>query len=379
MPTREKPRRLLARAMTRRGNNGQRRVLRAAAVGLGWVCCQRHLPIMDRSTAYDVAGVIDRHPGRAREVAQCRGYKNFAETDRLADVDWLADVDVVVVGAAPMAHYDLVSQALALGKHVLTEKPFAMAVGEGEALADKARCLGLGLGIVHNFQFARSTRRLLDDMADGLIGELRSVEGVQLGNPRRRLPTWYEQLPLGLFYDESPHLLYLVHKIVGDDLTLLRADCFADRQGQTTPALIDILYRAQGQNIPVTVRCNFDSPVSEWYLLVHGDRALGIVDLFRDIYVRLPNDEAHTAATILRTSVNATWQHWSQHVPSGIGLMRGDLFYGTDEVFARFADGIAGQPDRMAPIGDAAALSVLRRQHEIIAQSKTYEADNGSA
>jgi predicted dehydrogenase len=365
--------------MTRRAGNGQGQALRAAAVGLGWVCSNRHLPIMDRSAAYDVIGVIDRHPGRAREVARCRGYANFAETDRLADAEWLDDVDVVVVGAAPMAHYDLIGQALALGKHVLTEKPFAMAVGEGEALADTARQHGLGLGIVHNFQFARSTQRLLRDIADGAIGDLQSVEGVQLGNPRRRLPSWYEQLPLGLFYDESPHLLYLLHKVVGDDLTLLRADCFADRNGQATPALIDILYRAQSHDIPVTVRCNFNSPVSEWYLLVHGDRALGIVDLFRDIYVRLPNDEAHTAATILRTSVNATVQHWSQHVPSGIGLMRGNLFYGTDEVFARFADGICGASDRLAPIGDAAALSVLRHQHEIIAHSKTYEVGNGSA
>ena len=113
--------------------------------------------------------------------------------------------------------------------------------------------------------------------------------------------------------------------------------------------------------------------------MVHGDRALGIVDLFRDIYLRLPNDQAHTAATILRTSASATCQHWLQHLPSGIGMMRGNLFYGTDEVFARFADGIGGVPDRLAPIDDNAALSVLRRQHEIIAELKPYEAGYGQA
>ena len=69
--------------------------------------------------------------------------------------------------------------------------------------------------------------------------------------------------------------------------------------------------------IPVTLSLHFESPISEWHVTVLGDRALGDVDVFRDIYVRLPNDGEHSSLSVLRTSIAATWAHWSQHVTNG--------------------------------------------------------------
>ena len=339
--------------------------IKVAAVGLGWVALHRHLPVMDRGADFDVVGVIDSHAGRAEAVARERGYRRSAKAASLDDVAWLDEVDAVTVATAPMAHHALVRQALARGKHALTEKPFAMTVAQGEDMVAAAAAAGRQLAIVHNFQFARSTLRLKADIAAGALGAITGIDAVQFGNPGRRLPDWYETLPLGLFYDESPHLLYLMRSIAGP-LKLADTVIIPSRRGLATPARIAAWFTAESADYPIQLSCNFESPVSEWYLMVFGEKRLGIIDVFRDIYISLPNDGTHDTKRVLRTSMVATAQHWWQHVTSGIPHLLGRLFYGNDQVFARFARAIRGDAAALEPVGPASALSVLKLQHAIV-------------
>jgi scyllo-inositol 2-dehydrogenase (NADP+) len=339
--------------------------IKVAAVGLGWVALNRHLPVMDRGPHFDVVGVIDRRPGRAEAVAKKRGYRRSSCASTLDEVRWLDEVDAVTVATAPMAHHALVRDALVRGKHVLTEKPFAMTVAQGEDMVQTASATRKQLAIVHNFQFARSTLRLKADIDAGALGPITGIDAVQLGNPGRRLPDWYEELPLGLFYDESPHLLYLMQSIAGP-LQLANAITIPSRRGLATPARIAAWFTAEACDYPIALSCNFESPISEWYLVVFGEKRLGIIDVFRDIYISLPNDGAHDTRNVLRTSLVTTAQHWLQHVTSGIPHLMGRLFYGNDHVFDRFARAIAGDTEALAPIGPASALSVLKLQHAIV-------------
>ncbi|HVM93458.1 MAG TPA: Gfo/Idh/MocA family oxidoreductase [Terriglobales bacterium] len=342
--------------------------LRVAAVGLGWVALNRHLPVMARNHAFEVVGVIDKAPGRAESVARERGYRNFAETDNLERVDWLSEVDAITVATAPMGHYSVIKQALLLGKHVLTEKPFAMAVGEGEELVEIARARGLHLGIVHNFQFSGSMKRLLADISAGKLGTIRGVNGVQFGNPNRRLPKWYEDLPLGLFYDESPHLLYLTRRVAGP-IEVARCLTFPSSTGLKTPARMDVIFHSP-LNCPTSLHLNFESPVSEWHFCVFGDERLGIVDIFRDIYLSLPNDGRHKSFTVLRTSLYATGQHLWQTALRGISHLANRMTYGNEDVFARFHAAVSGRGEEPDPIGTESALAVLRLQHEILGKQE---------
>ena len=219
-----------------------------------------------------------------------------------------------------------------------------MCVAEGEQLLRAASEADRRLAIVHNFQFARSTRRLLADLKSGALGEVRGLDAVQLGNPSRRLPTWCEQLPFGLFYDESPHLLYLLQAVAGG-LSLKRSLVVPSKSGTGTPTRVEAWFRAESADYPIKLACNFESPVSEWYLMVFGSRRLAIVDIFRDIYISLPNDGQHGTGEVLRTSVQAIWQHVVQHITSGIPHLTGRLSYGNDELFARFARGVRGDSE----------------------------------
>lgn len=339
--------------------------IRIGIVGLGWVGTARHIPTLLAVPGFKLVGIADRKSERVN-AAQVKGVRRATGT-ALAEIDWIDEVDAISVATAPFAHRDLVCEALERGLHVITEKPFAMNVAQGQemvAAADKAQRM---LGVVHNFQFARSMHRLKADLASGRLGRICGLRAVQLGNPARRLPTWYEHLPLGLFYDESPHLLYLLGSVAGP-LELVKSVVAKSRHGTATPAQVDAWFTAEGADYPITMSCNFESSLSEWHFAVHGEKAVAIVDVFRDIYLRLPNDGAHGTREVITSSLATTAQHWWQHLASGVPHLRGKLRYGNDYVFDRFAAGIRGEGEAAEPVSAAAALRTLSLQHAIIDQ-----------
>jgi len=338
--------------------------IRIAAVGLGWVSQNRHLPAIAGSHGiYELAGVVDPSLERARAVAT--RYRTRAAAARtLAEVPWLGEVDAVVVGAPPFAHAALIEEAIAARKHVLTEKPFVMHVADGERLLESALRARLVLAVVHNFQFSRSFKRLERLILERKLGEIRSVWATQLSNPRRRLPEWYRDLPGGLFFDESPHLLYLIRRLL-PDLSLLESRITPSAGGESTPAEVYAQFRnRRGQT--ATLLMNFEAALSEWHLIVTGEHGTADVDVFRDILTVLPNDGRHDAKDILRTSYRAIRDHLVGTLASGTLHSLQRLDYGNREIVARFADAIhqtALQPDF---IGSHEALAVRRLQEDIL-------------
>lgn len=345
--------------------------LRIGVVGLGWVGQARHVPTLRSSPKFTLVGVADRAAERVDAFRNANTSLRASVSKNIAGIDWINEVDAISIATAPMAHHALVCEALSLGKHVITEKPFAMNVGQGEQMVEAAQRADKRLAVVHNFQFARSMAKLDHDLASGRIGTIKGVRALQLGNPSRRLPSWYQELPFGLFYDESPHLLYLLDRLVGP-LELTKSVVIPSGDGSATPFQIDAWFLSD-RHVPVTLSCCFEASVSEWYLVVQGENAMAIVDIFRDIYIRLPNDRTHATADVIRTSATATAHHWIQHGSSGLLHILGKLRYGNDIVFKRFAEGVAGNAEAMGPIEADRALHILRLQHEIIDRHERVE------
>jgi scyllo-inositol 2-dehydrogenase (NADP+) len=336
-------------------------VTRVVAVGAGWVTVHRHLPGIAAAPTLELAGVVDRDPARAERAARSHRVPHAAS---LADPA-LGAFDAVTIGTAPPSHGTLVREALALGKHVLVEKPFAMDPGEADALVALARERERILAVVHNFQFARSVSAARRHVAAGTYGALRGVVGLQLSNARRRLPTWYRDLPGGLFYDESPHFFYLVRAFLGDahvtDASFVPSLDPLDHTPRS--AHIDL---ASGDRF-ATLDMRFAAALSEWQLLVLCERATLACDVFRDILTIVPDDGLHRPGQILRTSVRATLDHWLGVVASGARFATGHLDYGNHEVFRRFATAIA---TGVAPDGISAedGRAVVRTMHDALAR-----------
>lgn len=339
--------------------------IRVASVGAGWVTLNRHIPALRRLPDFDVVGIVDRDPDRARRTAIEHRLRRWAASTSL-DVPWLDEVDAVTIGTPPATHVDLARAALAAGKHVLMEKPVGIEAGDANLLRSAAEAAQRTIAVVHNFQFARSALTLQRRLATGAFGRITGVFALQFSNPRRRLPVWYENLPLGLFYDESPHLLYLIRSLAGEP-TLTAAHVVPSRAGAVTPAEITAHFDCGG--IPATLYMNFEAPLSEWHLCVNGERGCAVVDVFRDILVEVPEDDGHRALDILRSSAAGTLTHWLGVLRSGALLLRKRLLYGNEEVVRRFAAAVrTGNPPPGISIDDAARI--LRLQHAILATGR---------
>jgi predicted dehydrogenase len=336
--------------------------LRVAAVGLGWVTLNRHIPALRRSHDVEVVGVIDPRPERVSATAK-RLKLRAAVGSGPGDIEWLDEIDAVTIGTPPQTHAEIARPFLAAGKHVLLEKPMAMSPLEGQQLVDAAQAAGRTLAVVHNFQFSRAMLRLQRMLRAGELGDLQSIAAVQLSNPKRRLPSWYEQLPMGLFYDEAPHLLYLVRSLLPGEPRIVRADIVASTEGRETPSLVELRF---GTQIPVTISMRFEAPLSEWHLAVMGSRRMAVVDIFRDVLVVMPNDGGHTATDIMRTTASTIFSHLSGVAISGALLLAGRLSYGNDEVVRRFVQSCqTGQPPNGISAVDG--LRVVELQHQVLA------------
>ena len=187
--------------------------VRVGVIGTGWVATSRHIPALRADRRASLDAVLDPNQEKADATAS-----RFGVSRSFHDLDlFLAEpLDVVSICTPPTTHAELVRAALQAGKHVLVEKPMTMTSEEGrglEALADES---GLILCPTHNFLFSRSMARAKSILTSGKAGDVESAMGIQLSSWRRRLPTWFNGLPGGLFFDEAPHLLYLMRYALGD-------------------------------------------------------------------------------------------------------------------------------------------------------------------
>lgn len=344
-------------------------MIRLGIIGSGNIVRTRHIAaIRALPASAQIAGISDTHAERARDLARTynipRAESNPA--DSLAEISWIDDVDAVVIGTPPFAHGSLVRQALARGKHVLVEKPFVVDLPEGRAAIALAAERNLVLAVNHNFQFSRGFTRLQRDLDAGRPGTIRGIYSLQLSNDKRRLPAWSERLPFGLFYDESPHVFYLLRRFGGKNIALKSAyRAPSSDPNKTTPHVLNLELDCDG--IPASIHIDFESPICEWYFAVLGERGIGYVDLFRDIYAFLPHDGQHLMREVLRTSSLATRQHWRGFVQNGWSYLRHRLLYGFDTIYRNFFEAIErGDPARVAEHSGEEGLAVNELQHTTI-------------
>lgn len=334
-------------------------VLRVAVIGAGGIAPLRHVPAFRTVPGVEVAGIVDRHADRAAAVAaRCR----LPHHGTSLDEPWLERVQAISVAVPPRQHYPVVSACLARGKHVLLEKPFTVEAAHAETLAGDAESRGLVLAFVHNLLFARGIVRLRAMLGRGDLGDVLGYHVFQTSTAERLAPKWRDDLPCGLFFDESPHPLYLLRSL-GGEIVVHGGHVTPSRIGRNTPAAVTMHLTAGGR--PATFYSGFEASLSEWHVIVYGSRALAAFDIFRDILVVTPNDGRHSPGQILRTTFEVFRTHLSGVLSSGLRHLAGRMLYGNDEVARRFVEAVrTGQPP--AEISASDGLAIARLQHETI-------------
>ncbi|NLB55397.1 MAG: hypothetical protein GX811_06465, partial [Lentisphaerae bacterium] len=201
---------------------------------------------------------------------------------------------------------------------------------------------------------------------------IQAVYGVQLCNPKRNIPEWCDRLPLGLFYDEAPHFYYLFRWLAPEGMELLDASVWDSRvEGRNTPSLINAEYKTK-TGFPVYLHVNFKSSITEWHINIVTDKVTVDMDVWRDIFVCLPNDGTHSAMQILKASVLTTWQHWVGVLKGGVKYMLGRHLYGNVEVVTRFGKTIRGEK-LLQGIDAEEGRKVVELIHEIAEKARHVE------
>src|SRR5512133_2215244 len=141
-----------------------RQKIKIVSIGSGWVATNRHMPTLVASKDFELVGIAGQQKQKLQLAAKKYHVPNIYTGDASKHADWLETCGAVMIGASPQNHYKLVKFCLENGKHVLVEKPFTLSVKESEELVRLAKKKKLALCIVHNLQFADSSKKLDRDI-----------------------------------------------------------------------------------------------------------------------------------------------------------------------------------------------------------------------
>lgn len=335
--------------------------MRVGIVGAGWVATDRHAPAYRRIPGVEIVGICDRSMNAARQLASRLSRPPTVTTT----LDELISTkpDLVSVCTPPQTRREVALALIDEGISLFLEKPMAMNLAEATEIATAAAGAGVLVCVSHNFLFSRAMRRFRHWQQSGVIGTVTQIVGVQLSSPKRRLPSWYGDLPGGLLFDEAPHLLYLMEDILGD-VRLSHVEASRNEPIQAQP-IATLAANFIGDSASATLTMNFNSPVSEWHLAVVCTKAVVLLDLFRDVAILVENDAAHRGRDILRTSLTVGTSHLVGVVTSGgrVALRRQD--WGHGDLIRRVVAAVKTRSVSPVPLADS--LKVVHYLDELVA------------
>ena len=160
-----------------------------------------------RTTGDRLVAVAARDRSRAEAFAATHGVERVVGT--YADVVADPEVEVVYNPLPNSLHGPWNLAAVAAGRHVLTEKPSASNATEAAEVRDAAAAAGVT--VLEGFHYLHHpvTRRLLELLDSGELGELRRVEaGAVIPAPADGDPRWSLELAGGALMDLGCYTLH---------------------------------------------------------------------------------------------------------------------------------------------------------------------------
>ncbi len=162
-----------------------------AIVGTGFVA-DYYMTTLARHAHLKLGGVFDSSPQRLAQFCAYHGVSAYPDYASL-----LADpsIDIVVNLTNPQAHFPLSQAALIAGKHVYSEKPLAMSLGEAEALIPPCAVTATHLGIGAGKRLSDACALVREQLNANRIGKPRLIYAEMEDGPvfREKWQSWTSQ------------------------------------------------------------------------------------------------------------------------------------------------------------------------------------------
>lgn len=203
---------------------------------------------LDEKLGVDNVLVVDEQQGRLPPDHVCA--LDYRELHMLFG----GEIEAVVVATLPWQHYEIALDALQRGKHVLVEKPLTMDLSQAKILQEAAALRGLTLMTDDTWQYASTTRELIDCRLEHDVVEF------EWDNPREETPRG------GILWTQGPHPVSLMLALMGGKPETVI--------GTIEPRLVNVYY-GYGPGRGAQVKMSWDIEKARrisWWAMESGDR-----------------------------------------------------------------------------------------------------------
>ncbi len=226
-----------------------------------------------RSERVEAAAVAARDPERARRFAADHGVARAVPDYEALLRD--PEIDAVYVGLPASLHCAWTLRALAAGKHVLCEKPFASNAGEAERMVAEAAARGLALVEAFHWRFHPLATRVREIVESGEIGEVRGIDaGFTVGIPDPGDIRYDLALGGGALMDLGCYAVHWARHVAGAEPEVLRAEAVEGPRGVDVAMTAELAFPAHEtrREASAHVHCSMQAatPFRSW-LRVRGD------------------------------------------------------------------------------------------------------------
>ena len=195
--------------------------IRTALLAYGMSGKVFHAPFLTAHPGFELLAVAERTEQRMHlDYPTIRSYPSVAEL--LTD----SNLELVVVNTPSSTHFELASQAMRAGKHVLLEKPVATSVVQLQELLALAKQTGRHLLAYQNRRWDSDFGAVARVVASGQLGQLLEAH-LRFDRYKPTLNTKkFKEEPgpgAGLLYDLGPHLIDQAISLFGQPLSYHKA------------------------------------------------------------------------------------------------------------------------------------------------------------
>ena len=241
--------------------------LKAAVIGYGFGGRMFHAPPITRTPGLELAAIVSR---RADEIARDHPGARAVASPEAVFAD--SSIALVAITTPNAAHYPLAAQALAAGKHVVVDKPFALTGAEARDLAKRAEAAGRLLSVFHNFRWYSDYLTVKRLVAEGTLGDISYFES-HFDRYEPKVPDAWREKPApasGTWWDLGPHLVDQALQLFGRPESLF-ADLAVQRPGGTATDYFHVLMRYGKRRVVLTGSSL--APQHELRFVIHGAKA----------------------------------------------------------------------------------------------------------
>lgn len=203
------------------------RPLRLGIFGVAHMHCWSYVHSFKNSSEVQLVGFFERDEKRGAHFEKDAGAARFAEAESL-----LAQCDIAAVCSENVFHKEFVLAAARAGVHVLSEKPLATTVADGEEMVQAARSAKINLMTAFPCRFSPAYQSLKRRVQNGDIGKILALRTTNRG----RCPfDWFVEKELsggGAMIDHTVHVADLLFDLLGEEPVQVTAQIGSNRYGQ---------------------------------------------------------------------------------------------------------------------------------------------------